>query len=161
MILRVVLAIAFLYNYGRIDAQPMHSASKMYAFRLKPHEDLKKSVLQFARDHSIKAGAIVTCVGSLEQFHLRFANQKSGTKKSGHFEIVSCTGTFSDDGTAHLHVSVSDSTGNTIGGHLMDESLIYTTAEIVIAELSDLQFERVPDPTYGYPELRVSPRKQN
>lgn len=141
-------------------AQPMN-ASKIdsYAFRLKSNEDLKGGILSFAKKQHIKAGAIVTCVGSLTQFHLRFANQEKGTKKNGHFEIVSMTGTFSDS-TSHLHISVSDSIGNTIGGHLLDGNLIYTTAEIVVVDLKDIEFTRKRDDTYGYQELFIQPKKK-
>lgn len=159
MLLRILL-IGFLFAHMELSAQPTHSSAKVHVFRLKPHEDLKKSILQFAKDNGVKAGIILTCVGSLEQVHLRFANQKDGTKQSGYFEIVSCAGTFSNDGYAHLHLSVSDSTGHTIGGHLLDENMIYTTAEIAIADLSDLRFERAIDSTYGYHELLVKPEKK-
>jgi uncharacterized protein len=134
---------------------PMFSPARVHAFRLKPKEDLKKSITQYARVNGIKAGAMVTCVGSLEQFHLRYANLEHGTKKKGHFEILSCSGTFSDDGTGHFHLSVSDETGHTIGGHLLDDNVVFTTAEIVITELLHLRFERVVDPTYGYVELSI------
>ncbi len=129
-------------------------SSKITAFRLTPHQDLKKELMKFARDEKIKAGFIATCVGSLEQVILRFANQESGVTLMGHFEIVSLTGTFSDS-TCHLHLSVADSTGKTWGGHLLDGSLVYTTAEIVVGELTDLNFERETDSTYGYKELVV------
>lgn len=132
----------------------MESASKLHVFRLAPRQDLKQSILQWARHNSIKAGVIVTCVGSLEQYHLRFANQARGSKVAGHFEIVSLTGTFSTS-ASHLHISVCDNTGRTTGGHLLDECLIYTTAEIVVAELVDVEFTRELDSTYGCHELNV------
>jgi predicted DNA-binding protein with PD1-like motif len=131
----------------------------IFVFRLKPHEDLKKSIFQFAAEHQIKAGAIVTCVGSLEQYNLRFANQKTGSKATGHFEILSLTGTFSDS-AMHLHLSVADSTGKTAGGHLLDENLVYTTAEIVVMEMTDLDFQREIDSAYGYPELIIRKKKK-
>ena len=128
------------------------SSQQSYAFRLKPHEDLKHGILAFAVAHKIKAAAIVTCVGSLERYNLRFANQTKGSEQTGHFEIVSLIGTFSD-ASIHLHVSVADSAGKTIGGHLLDGNLIYTTAEIVIVELSDYEFVREKDNAYEYDEL--------
>lgn len=158
-VLRIFLTAAFLFNATGAAAQVMHSSSSTYVFRLKPHEDLKRSIMQFAREHRIRAGIVLTCVGSLEQVNLRFANQHNGTKKNGHFEIVSLTGTFSDS-TCHLHAAVADSTGYTFGGHLLDENLVYTTAEIAIAELEDLSFDRVQDPTYGYQELMIRRRNE-
>ncbi len=136
------------------------SEVKAYAFRLKPKDDLKKSILVFAEENKIKAGNIVTCVGSLEQFHIRFANQRNGELKKGFFEILSLTGTFSNS-SCHLHISISDLTGITIGGHLLDDNLVYTTAEIVVLELSDLEFNRKLDLTYGFKELIVEKRNHD
>jgi uncharacterized protein len=133
------------------------STSRLTAIRLAPHTDLKEGLLSFAKKAKLKSGFIATCVGSLEQVNLRFANQETGTLLKGHYEIISLVGTFSDT-AAHLHLSVADSTGKTFGGHLLDESLIYTTAEIVIGELSDLEFDRTTDSTYGYKELLVKKR---
>ena len=77
----------------------------------------------------------------------------------GHFEILSVSGTFNK--TSAHHPSVVDSTGRTIGGHLVDENLIYTTAEIVIGELLDVEFTTETDTTYGYPELVIKAKKKN
>lgn len=115
--------------------------------------------MAIAVENKIKAGFIATCVGSLEQINLRYANQPEGKILKGHFEIVSLVGTLTDS-SSHLHLSVSDNTGKTIGGHLLDGNLIYTTAEIVIRELTDVQFEREIDSTYGYKELVIKPRKK-
>ena len=141
------------------SAQANSQQQNLYVLRLKPHADLKRSIDEFAKANAIKAGAIVTCVGSLEQYNLRFANQPDGSKATGHFEVLSLTGTFSDT-ALHLHLSVADSTGATTGGHLLDENLVYTTIELVIADLSDLEFTREVDTTYGYPELVVRKKKK-
>ena len=89
-----------------------------YAFRLKPGEDRKEIIEKMIKERAIKAGWVATCVGSLPDSSIRFANQPEGSKGSGHFEIVSLMGTISINGS-HLHISISDSTGKTIGGHLM------------------------------------------
>jgi predicted DNA-binding protein with PD1-like motif len=133
------------------------SSIKSFAFRLKPKADLKKSIIEFAKENGILAGAIVTCVGSLEQVNIRYANQKASETRKGYFEIVSLCGTFSDS-SCHLHISVSDEKGQTVGGHLMDDSLIYTTAELVVVDLTDIEFEREADNTYGFQELIIKQR---
>jgi uncharacterized protein len=138
------------------------NATRATAIRLKPHQDLKKELIAFAQRNKIKAGYIITCVGSLEQVNFRFANQEQSTMLKGHFEIVSLVGTFSDS-SSHIHLSVADEEGKTWGGHLLGESLICTTAEIVIGELKDVEFDRALDSAYGYKELFVKPksRKKN
>jgi uncharacterized protein len=125
-----------------------------HAFRLLPGQDLRQQIEAYVRHHAIEAGWIATCVGSLTQAHLRFANQEEGTLVTGSFEIVSLTGTASVHGV-HLHVCVSDSIGKTIGGHLLEESLVYTTAEIVLGESKELVFRRENDGSTPWLELQV------
>lgn len=153
--------ILSLMTMSNSFSQPLDqwSSVKATAIRLKPHQDLKKEVIAFAEQNKIKAGLIITCVGSLEQVNLRFANQEQGTILKGHFEILSLVGTFSDT-SSHLHISVADSEGKTWGGHLLDDSIIYTTAEIAICELAEQEFDRTLDSTYGYKELSVKPRSK-
>ena len=125
-----------------------------YAIRLKPGDDLKKAMQSFVHGKQINAGWIASCVGSLTNYHIRFANMPTGSKKTGHFEIVSLSGTLSTNGS-HLHISVSDGTGRTIGGHLMDECIVYTTAEIVIQSTPTLLFTREKDGTTEWAELQI------
>lgn len=126
----------------------------VHALRLQPGEDLKQGIQEYAEEHDINAGWIMTTVGSLTKVHLRYANQEAGDTLTGYFEIVSLVGTVSTNGS-HLHLSVSDSTGRTTGGHLLDGNLIYTTAEIVIGESRRHVFEREVDGTTPYKELQV------
>jgi len=129
---------------------------RTYALRLRPGQDLRQQLTAFATQQHVQAGAMVTCVGSLTQVTLRLANQDVPTVYHGHFEIVSLVGTLSVNGS-HLHLAVSDSTGRTIGGHLLDGNLVYTTAELVVGVLEDVSFRREPDPTFGYHELTIYP----
>jgi uncharacterized protein len=125
-----------------------------YAFRLVPGQDLKQQIQKLVTEKQIKAGWISTCVGSLTHYNIRFANQPEGCTGAGHFEIVSLVGTVSVNGS-HLHISISDSTGKTIGGHLMDGCKIYTTAEIVLQASNTFEFTREKDGTTPWEELQV------
>lgn len=127
---------------------------KIYAFRLKPGEDLKKGIEAVVKEKNVSAGWVITCAGSLTDYNIRFANQAGGSTGSGHFEIVSLAGTVSVNGS-HLHISISDSTGKTIGGHLLEGCSIYTTAEIVIGSSSAYEFTREKDGTTPWEELQV------
>jgi len=129
--------------------------NKVYVFRLKPGDDLRKSIEALVEEKNIKAGWINTCVGSLTDYSIRFANQQDGIHDSGHFEIVSLTGTVSVSGS-HLHICISDSTGKTIGGHLLEGCKIYTTAEIVIGSTIAYEFKRKKDGTTEWEELQVN-----
>jgi len=132
--------------------------SKTHAFRILPGKDLRKEIGFFVEGHHIQAGWIASAVGSLTDYHIRFANQSEGNRGSGHFEIVSLAGTVSIHGL-HLHISISDDAGRTIGGHVLNENIIYTTAEIVIQESERLVFDREQDSRTNSKELVV--KKKN
>ena len=140
---------------GNAWAQP--SGPRTYALRLQPGQDLKMELQSFTRAKGLQAAWIATCVGSLQNLRLRLANRSEVSQFDGYFEIVSLTGTLSQDGL-HLHLSASDESGNTHGGHLVEGNLIYTTAEIVIQEAPELRFQRLPDPATGSSELQIGPR---
>lgn len=125
-----------------------------HVFRLKLGQDLKKSIQKIVDEQQIKAGWISTCVGSLTTYTIRFANQPNNSSDSGHFEIVSLVGTVSVNGS-HIHIAVSDSAGKTIGGHLSDGCIIYTTAEIVLCSSKAFVFKREKDGTTPWDELQV------
>jgi predicted DNA-binding protein with PD1-like motif len=137
-------------------AQP--SAMRTYALRLRPGDDLRQQLLAFVAQHHLKAATVLTCVGSLTTATLRLANQSGPTVYQGHFEIVSLVGTLSVNGS-HLHLAFADSTGRTVGGHLLDGNRIYTTAELVLGVLDDVDFRRETDPVSTYQELVVYPVK--
>lgn len=122
--------------------------------RLTPQQDLKAELDAFARQSSLEAACIVTCVGSLSRAVLRFAGQSQASIREDKFEIVSLTGTLSQHGS-HYHICLADSTGQTVGGHLLKGCLVYTTAEIVLGILPHLSFKREFDETTGYQELVV------
>jgi uncharacterized protein len=131
------------------------SNSRLWVLRLHPGDDLVESIMEFARQHSIQAGGIVTCVGSLERARLRYANQpryEDLDKKGRHFEIVSMTGTFSAT-DRHLHLALANEQGTVFGGHAGSGNKVYTTAEIIIAEGLDWTFRREKDSQTNYLEL--------
>jgi uncharacterized protein len=127
----------------------------VYALRLLPNQDLKQEIVAFAKANNIQAGYIITCVGSLKKANLRLANQPEATTWEDKFEIVSLVGTLGADSGVHLHASISDGTGKTIGGHLVDGNIIYTTAEIIIGEILDVNFSRRLDSLTTYNELFI------
>ena len=63
-------------------------------------------------------------------------------------------GTVSIHGS-HLHISISDGDGTTIGGRLVSGCKIYTTAEIVVAAFDDVVYKREFAKDSGYKELVV------
>ena len=127
------------------------------ALRLRPGADLKAELLALAARERIRAGWMLTCVGSLSRVRLRLAGGTKHATWQGPFEIVALTGTLSQDG-GHLHLAVADQQGRTIGGHLAEGCTVRTTAEVVVAADDRLLFAREHDPATGYEELVVRER---
>ena len=140
-----------------------------HAIRIPAGEDLVSNLLRAASDAMKTSGSesafIMTAVGSLESVTLRMANAcKPGASLENatneikqwkeRLEIVSLTGTISKDGQKHLHMSVSNSQGNVLGGHVMDGT-IFTTLELVIGTIGKVAFTREIDDKTGFDELVV------
>jgi len=125
-----------------------------YTFRLTPGQDLFDSIQAFVMKKHVQAGCVLSGVGSLRHASIRLADRAQNSEYSGPFEIVSITGTLSVHGS-HLHISIADSTGRTIGGHFESGCKTYTTAEIVIAAFEDVIYKREFAEDSGYEELAV------
>lgn len=127
-----------------------------HAFRLRRGDDLYLSIKNYAAEHGIKAAVVVSGVGSVSRAYLRAAGGKDFYTVDEDMEIVSLTGTVSDE-RLHLHAAFSKRDLSCIGGHLKPGTLINTTAEIVLAEPVGLRFTTVYDEETGYNELNILP----
>jgi len=123
--------------------------------RLHPNDDLKVSLQRYAHENLIRAGCVVTCVGSLNGVTVRVSDGKTIKKFEGQYEIVSLVGTI-EKGDMHMHISFSDHEGNVFGGHLKEGCKVYTTVEVVLDELSGFVFNREYDEATGYDELKIT-----
>ncbi len=130
---------------------------KTYSFRLLPGTDLRQEIERVVSEKGIQAGVLLAGVGSLQKAHLRLANAEKYYDSEADFEIVSLTGTVSENG-CHIHISVSDDTGKTIGGHVSEGNIVRTTAEVVIGVVEAV-YRREPDSRTGYDELVISDRE--
>jgi predicted DNA-binding protein with PD1-like motif len=130
---------------------------KVVPLRLKPGDDLRRTLEAWLGEQQEQAGCVISAVGSLSLAQLRLAGATQATAIHGELEIVSLSGTLSPDGI-HLHIAIADSSGTVIGGHLCAGSLVRTTAELVIGLLPEWRFRRELDPVTGHAELRISPQ---
>jgi predicted DNA-binding protein with PD1-like motif len=132
---------------------------RIHVFRLRPGDDLLGGIRAYVKANHIQAAVLLSAVGSLTQASIRFANQPEAHIHTGHFEIVSITGTV-EEGSEHVHLSISTGQGTMIGGHLMTGCKIYTTGEITLAELIGVHFARETDTQgSGWDELKIYPSK--
>ena len=130
-----------------------------YTFRLTPGQDLFDSIQAFVMEKHVQAGCILSGVGSLQHAVIRLADRDHNSEFDGPFEIVSLIGTLSIHGS-HLHISIADEEGRTIGGHFESGCKIYTTAEVVIAAFDDVVYKRELTVDSGYEELSVYPAEK-
>ena len=132
------------------------------AFRLTPGTDLLHELEDLTGAHALRAGLILTCVGSLSRTRLRMPGAMGEEEVfrtwDEPMEIVSLTGTLCPDGL-HVHIGLALGDGQCVGGHLASGCIVNTTAELVIGELEDVEFSRPLDPATGYDELSIKARQ--
>lgn len=123
--------------------------------RLQPGADLKVELERIIQEHQIKAGVVLSLVGSLRMATLRLADGRTEKTWDEPFEIVSATGTvaLSD---MHVHISLAREDGSVLGGHLKKGCIVNTTVEVALGIFEDVEYRRVQDEETGYPELVVS-----
>ena len=109
--------------------------------------------------HNVAAGSIASCVGCVSQLNIRLANANHTKLIQAPFEIVSVMATLTPN-HQHVHISVADENGDVIGGHLLEGTIIATTAELIIHRYDTLAFNREHDDSTGYTELTISDNPQ-
>ena len=130
---------------------------KQITKRLQSGQDVREEIEKLVQQENIKAGVILSLVGSLDKVSLRYAGRKgadSFDQAIASYEIVSATGTLSSDG-CHIHIAVSDERGQTKGGHLVKGCRIRTTTELVVLVFEDVEYKRLLDKKTGFDELEV------
>ena len=130
---------------------------KTISVRLHDGQDLLQEIQSMVAKHSVKAGVVLSAVGSLKTSKIRMPIIDGEVKYlfPSNLEIDSLQGTVSENGS-HLHISVSDIEGNVVGGHIKEGCIIRTTCELVIGILDGTNFSREPDDQTGFNELVVS-----
>ena len=121
-------------------------ASRYYALRLDPGEDVLLALRDTVREHHIQNAAILSGVGSLSRYHfhvVKTTNMPPGNtfvRGEGPFDILTVTGLVVN-GEVHAHITFSN-TEIAMGGHLEEGCRVLTFAVIVIAEALDVDFTR-------------------
>ena len=150
-----VLFFGFIFSLHSAEVLPMKSNVEAHVLRLGPDEDPKVALMNYVIEKKIAAASVASVVGSLKVSVMRYANQKEMVTLDGFREVVSLSGTLGATSGSHLHLSVSDNKGATLGGHLGEGSKVYTTLEIVLLAYPDLKFSREVDPRTTYEELSI------
>ena len=122
--------------------------------RLPPESDLRQALEAVLRVHPCRAAFVLAGIGSLREARLRLGGQEGTVTMRDELEILTLAGSLSPDG-AHLHMSLADSAGRVIGGHVAQGCVVRTTAEVLVAMLPEWSFTREVDPVTGFAELAV------
>jgi len=125
--------------------------------RLLPGADLRAALEAEIAARSHSASFVISGIGSLSEARLRLAGAGEPDNLRRDLEILTLNGTVAGNGS-HLHMSVADSSGRVIGGHVPHGCIVRTTAEVLHLVLSDWSFARELDPATGFSELVASRR---
>lgn len=137
--------------------------SKAVIVRILPGSDIIEGIEETCRKQNINAGAIVSCIGSLQRVKLMIAvplDNKIGAGYSkpveleGPLELISGQGTIGQgqegETTVHMHGVVSDKRGNLHGGHFVGgENPVLITCEIMVAQIDGIRIAKSYDPEVG------------
>jgi predicted DNA-binding protein with PD1-like motif len=150
---------------------------KAVPMRLRTGTDMTEGIRQVCEAHGIRAGAVLTGIGSLRKMTYQVLVPRPGTKLGagynepqvvpGPVEVLSLQGVVfeSEEGELllHLHGTFSDQHGKVYAGHVVaGENPVLATLDAVIAEVADVKLVRRPDPDVGLglftPEPAPQPR---
>jgi predicted DNA-binding protein with PD1-like motif len=113
-------------------------------------EDLAEAIKKRVEESGIKAG-IFFLIGTLKEATVGYLKdrQYKYIHLDGPLEIASCMGNIAVDEKGevilHAHLVVSNEKGQAFGGHLMKDSHVDATAELVVIEGLNVNLQRVLD----------------
>jgi len=125
-------------------------AGRIIVSRLLENDDLIDSIEEKARESNVRAGVFIL-IGSIKHAVLGYYRdgEYKNTRLEGPLEVVSCTGNIAvgekGETVVHAHVVVTNEKCEAFGGHLMKDSLVGATAELVILEAGGLSLVRTFD----------------
>lgn len=130
---------------------------KVYTIRINPGEDFLEAVENFIKETGMKFGVVVSGIATFSNCVMHMVTTTTyppinhfETKKNKPLELSAVSGTIAD-GEPHLHMVVSD-TEYAYSGHVEHGCTVLYLCELVIAEICEGNFKRVPD-EYGVYQL--------
>jgi predicted DNA-binding protein with PD1-like motif len=129
--------------------------------RVPEGEDLLDAIKHKVEESGIKAGVLIA-IGALKNATVGcFENgEYKNTRLPGPLEIASCMGNVATNEKGevmiHAHIVISNAKGEAFGGHLMKDSHVGVTAELVIIEAGGISLVRAFDEKAKLNLLRLS-----
>jgi uncharacterized protein len=141
---------------------------RRFVIKIAPGESLQRRLVEFAHAAGVRHAVVVSALGSLQD--VTFRGIKTGAKLPitaprihlhevmGPLELLGLTGNILPDEQGaldcHLHVLAGKSSGEVLGGHLL-EARVFATCEIVLTELLAEGVERHLSRTGGVPTVFI------
>jgi uncharacterized protein len=141
---------------------------RRFVIKIAPGESLQRRLVEFAHAAGVRHAVVVSAVGSVQD--VTFRGIKTGAKLpitaprihlhevQGPLELLGLSGNILPDEKGeldcHLHVLAGRSSGEVLGGHLL-EARVFATCEIVLTELIAEGVERHLSRTGGVPTVFI------
>jgi len=106
--------------------------------KLPPGTDLRQSIEEACRVRG-RSGFVVGVIGNLSRACFKCPGRSNPTVLEGDLEIITLNGTFSQDGSVHLHLSLSDGDCQVWGGHLERGTQVLKGAEVLLCLLDEAE----------------------
>jgi predicted DNA-binding protein with PD1-like motif len=143
---------------------------RRFVIKLAPGESLERRLVEFAQAAGVSHAVVVSAVGSVRD--VTFRGIKAGAKLPltparvhlhavrGPLELLAVSGNIFPDADGrldcHLHVLAGKSSGEVLGGHLL-EARVFATCELVLTEILAEGVERHLSRTGGIPTVFIDP----
>ena len=131
---------------------------KVHVFRVKPGQELASEINRYCNENGISSAVFIGIIGSVTSARLGFLKELPGKYETqeykGPLEIVGAQGSVAymdSQIIVHVHLQVSNQR-ECYGGHLV-EAEVFSTAEVMIGELT-YQVYRYADDYTGLNELQ-------
>jgi hypothetical protein len=142
---------------------------RRFIIKIEPGEKIVERLLLFAQQEKVKHAVIISAVGSVQNIHYR--GIKSGAKRpiteprmrqhqeEGPLEMLGIEGNLITDASgnidSHMHILMSKSSGEVLGGHLYDAE-VFVSCEILLTEMIVDGVERHISATAGTPTIYIN-----
>ncbi|MGA7860228.1 MAG: DUF296 domain-containing protein [Thermoplasmata archaeon] len=134
-----------------------------WMLRLDQGQDLFATLSDFARQHQIRAAAVVSGIGMLRDITIGYWNGSEYVRKDlpDPHELVGLHGSIAEaDGPSiHLHAALAAANHLLVGGHLM-RGTVWVLNETLIETFPGRVFDRPIDETLGLRKLDLEPSRR-
>jgi predicted DNA-binding protein with PD1-like motif len=141
---------------------------RSFLIKIAQGEDLVAKLFEAIKEADIDHAVVTSAVGSVSD--VRFRGIKTGAKlpithprttiheMEGPMELLGINGNIFPDGKgeldSHLHIQVSKSSGEVLGGHLFSAN-VFASCEIMLTEIAADGVERHQSKTGGTPTIFI------